>query len=161
MVLEEDQLLKLKDVLIAGCEKQLLSGKEVIDGIPFDENGGKDPIVSAIDWETVNKLETNLISKLHYGLVQKLGFVISELEMLSFYAGFDGLERLFERGDKGAFALGKELRATYIRDIITTDDEKEEVVILNERESNNGNNDIKPTENSSSDLGEPPSGDEG
>src|ERR1700722_15996434 len=87
-----EQLTKLEETLIAGCEAHLSSGGHIISGGCFDNEKGYCPVWSSINREEAAALKTSsLISKMHFGLVKALGFKISEMDMLGFVNGFDGM----------------------------------------------------------------------
>lgn len=124
-----EQLTKLEKVLEDGCEKHLKADGNIIFGGFFTKNNGCCPIWAAIDRDAVSSLETtSYISKMHYGLIRVLGFKISEMDMLAFVNGFDGLKN--SGGDKQVYSLGKKFREKYI---------KEEVDESNMGESETGN----------------------
>lgn len=109
-----EQLAKLEEVIESGCQKHLKAGGCIIFGSFFTEDGYC-PIWSAIDREAVASLETtSYITKMHYGLVRALGFKISEMDMLGFVNGFDGLKN--SGGDKQVYSLGQKFREKYIKE---------------------------------------------
>lgn len=109
-----EQLTKLEETLEDGCEKHIRSGGNIIYGLFFTADDGFCPIWASIDRDAVASLETtSYITKMHYGLVRVLGFKISEMDMLGFINGFDGLKN--SGGDKQVYSLGQKFREKYIK----------------------------------------------
>ena len=112
-MLNAEQLNKIEEVLIAGCEKHLANGGVIVSGVFSNSSGGCCPIWSSIDQELlVSKNIKWPLNQAHWGFIQAVGFTMSEIAMSALMEGFDGLEN--KCGEEQMYALGKKLREKYI-----------------------------------------------
>lgn len=110
-----DKFQKLEEFLEAGCQKHIAAGGHITYGGLYSEENGYCPIWASIDREAALKLDvSSTITKMHYGLVQALGFKISEIDMLGFVNGFDGIRNM--GSDKMIYKLGLKFREKYIKE---------------------------------------------
>lgn len=111
-MLSPEQLTKIEEVLVAGCEKHIAGGGTIVYGMFANSLGGCDPIWACIDKELLATKNIKWpLNQAHWGLIQAVGFTMSEISMTAFCAGFDGITNC---GDDDMYALGEKLRAKYI-----------------------------------------------